>query len=493
MSDSRVPGDEGEAVRALEPDAATLRAWLAAVAERIVRHVDSLSDQPAGYDADSIPSWEGHTHFPATATPLPALLDRVFDVAAPASFNTAGPGYMAYIPGGGLVQSAIADLIASAINRYVGVWVAAPLLASMEIEALTWMRSLMGLPETARGLLTSGGSLANLTAVVTARHHCLGESFDSGVLYVSDQAHHSVRKAATLAGFPRRAVVTVPTDGEWKLRPEALRRQVAVDRDAGRRPFMVVASAGTTNTGAVDPLLEIAEICAEKNLWLHVDAAYGGFFRLTRAGQKLLAGTEQADSITLDPHKGLFLPYGTGALLVRDGAVLQAAHELSADYMPAFQDAEPRGAYDFCAHGPELSRDFRGLRVWLPIQMHGIGPFVDCLDEKLDLTRHAARRLEGMDGIEIVAWPQLTVVAFRLVRPGADANDLDRLNARLLARVLASRKVWLTSTRLDGRVVLRICVLSFRTHRDRVETCLDLIEREVNALLDEPLDAGDVS
>lgn len=466
----------------LEPDPRVLRAWVDAAMDRIVHHVTTLPDQPCGYAPEQLPAWSSSAEFPREGTELEHLLDQIFDVAAPASYNTASPGYMAYIPGGGLLHSAVADLIAASINRYVGVWIAAPLLAAIEVEVIQWFCAMMGLPPDSRGLLTTGGSMANFTALVTARHQRLGEDFHDGVIYASDQVHHSVLKAAVLAGFARRRVVLLASDATWRLRPKALQERIARDRAAGLRPFLLVASAGTTNTGAVDPLPELAGICRKEGLWLHVDAAYGGFFRLTEEGRRVLPGTDKADSITLDPHKGLFLPYGTGALLVRDGAALRQAHSVSADYMPALQVDSGGQAYDFCESGPELSRGFRGLRVWLPIRLHGVGPFVRNLEEKLALTRHATERLRRIEGIEVVAKPQLSVVAFRFVREGLGDEEIDALNEELLARVLASGKVWLTSTRLNGRLVIRICVLSFRTHRDRVDLCVDLIEREAARL-----------
>jgi aromatic-L-amino-acid decarboxylase len=248
---------------------------------------------------------------------------------------------------------------------------------------------------------------------------------------------------------------------------------------------MVVASAGTANTGAVDDLPELARLCAREQLWFHVDAAYGGFFCLTARGKKALAGMERADSITMDPHKGLFLPYGTGALLVRDGELLRRAHSSTADYMPAMQVTTNPLVQDFCEYGPELSRDFRGLRIWLPLKLHGIAPFVANLEEKLALTRYAADVLRAMENMEILAEPQLSIVAFRLTRKGLSTAATNDLNRRLLARIQAHDRVFLTATSLRGVFALRICVLSFRTHRDRIDETLDLIAREAAAV--EPL------
>jgi aromatic-L-amino-acid decarboxylase len=212
-------------------------------------------------------------------------------------------------------------------------------------------------------------------------------------------------------------------------------------------------------------------VCAREGLWLHVDAAYGGFFLLTAEGLRTLAGISRADSVVLDPHKGLFLPYGTGSLLVRNRDTLRRAHALSADYMPPMQD-DP-DFVDFNLVSPELSRDWRGLRVWLPIAMHGIGAFRRNLEEKLELTRWATRELETIPGIEIVARPQLSIVAFRLARPDLDAESENALNRRFLEAVNDRRRVYLTGTMLGPRFALRICVLSFRTHRDRMEQGLE--------------------
>jgi aromatic-L-amino-acid decarboxylase len=302
----------------------------------------------------------------------------------------------------------------------------------------------------------------------------LPDDFLSGVIYASREVHHSVAKGALLAGFPERNIRALPTDERFRLRVGALEAAIAEDRARGLTPFLVVASAGTTNTGAVDPLEEVAEISAREGLWMHVDGAYGGFFLLTEEGKRVMRGIERADSIVLDPHKGLFLPYGTGAVLVRDGQALRRAHALTADYMPHMQD-DP-DLVDFCLHSPELSRPFRGLRVWLPFKMHGAGAFRDQLAEKLALARLAADRLRRMEGIEMLAEPQLSLLAFRLAPAGMPEAELDALNQRFRERINARQRVFLTPTRLRGKFALRICVLSFRTHRERMEMALEDIE-----------------
>jgi aromatic-L-amino-acid/L-tryptophan decarboxylase len=323
--------------------------------------------------------------------------------------------------------------------------------------------------------------MANLTALVTARRERLPENFLSGTLYASDQTHHSVAKSALLAGFPPANVRSIPSDARFRIHLDELETRIEEDRQNGLAPFFLVGNAGTTNSGAVDPLPALADLARQHGLWLHVDGAYGGFFRLTERGRQALAGLELADSVTLDPHKSLFLPYGTGALLVRDGAALKRAHSVSGDYMPPLHD--DTALADFCELSPELTRPFRGLRVWLPIKMHGMRAFREALDEKLDLARQAADALRAIPGIEILAEPELSLLAFRFVPPGAgEGAALDRLNKKLLEKINERKRVFLTGTLLHGRFALRICVLSFRTHHDRIAMAIEDIRKAVEEI-----------
>ena len=431
----------------------------------IVDHITSLPSQPAQ-------NVEGATEFARTLIePLPRqgadygqLLDLLFQELIPRSFNAAGPGYLAYVPGGGIFHAAVADLIADSVNRYIGVCAAAPALVQLEANVIRWFAEILGMPHGSGGVLTSGGSLANFTAIVTARRAKLPEDFLPGTLYCSDQIHHSFQKAANLAGFPHANVREIPSDARFHIRLDALEEAIERDRAAGFTPFLVAGSAGTTNTGAVDDLRGVARIAREHELWFHVDGAYGAFFNLTARGKEKLRGIEEADSVILDPHKTLFLPFGTGALLVRDARLLRAAHTSHADYLPEMQDADE--LVDFCELSPELSRDFRGLRVWLPLKMFGIEPFRQQLDEKLDLIAYARNGLAMNDGLHIVAEPELTILAFRM--QGSD-ND----NRKLLARINAKKRVMLTSAIVNGDFVLRVCIVSHRTHRDRIDMLLE--------------------
>jgi aromatic-L-amino-acid/L-tryptophan decarboxylase len=472
----------------LEPDADSMLRLVDEAMRRIVAHIESLPAQPSV-------NVDGALDYARTLIePLPQrgesydkLLDDLFNDYAPRSFNAASPGYLAYIPGGGLFYAAVADLIADSINRYVGVCAAAPALVQLEANVVRWFCEIVGYSRTAGGVLTTGGSLANFTAIVAARKNLLGDDFADATLYCSSEVHHSFQKAADLAGFRAANIREVGVDAQFRMRLDELEAAIAKDS----RPFFVVGSAGTTNTGAVDDLEAIARIARERKMWFHVDGAYGAFFMLTERGRAAMRGIELADSITLDPHKTLFQPYGTGAVLVRDASTLRRAFSSHADYLPDMQREEE--LIDFCEISPELSRDFRGLRVWLPIKLLGIEPFREALDEKLDLIDFVTSELRKIDGIEIVAEPQLTIVAFRLnpwrtgdssvpTGEGACPPDLNALNRELIERINAKKRVMLTPTVFRGTFLIRICIVSHRTHRDRIEMGLEDIREAVASL-----------
>ena len=476
--------------KTLELDAQAFRQVVEQALERVLEHLDSLPEQPSVTQGGADLARSLVEPLPERGAPFPELLSLLFERLIPHSFNTAGPGYMAYIPGGGLPHVAVADLISDVVNRYVGVWATAPGLVQLETNVLRWFCDIVGYPKQALGILTSGGSLANFSAIVAARRQHLPSNFFKGTLYASDQTHNSVQKSALAAGFPPENVRQISSDRAYPLCLDALKRQINLDRAAGYEPFMVVGNAGTTNTGAVDDLEALAALAGRERMWFHVDAAYGGFFVLTAHGKEVMAGIEQADSITLDPHKGLFLPYGTGALLVRDRLVLQRAYSVHADYLPEMQ--QDPDFVDFCEMSPELSRGFRGLRVWLPFKLHGIGPFRRNLEEKLALTRWATEQLRRIEGVEIVAEPQLSIVAFRLRKPGLDDEALNALNRALIRRINERNRVFLTGTLLGDRFVVRLCILSFRTHKERVEQGIEDIKASVAALMSskQPAEVG---
>jgi aromatic-L-amino-acid decarboxylase len=467
----------------LELSAAEMRQFGEAALARTVAHVSTIPDQQVRGDVAA----EGlclamRENAPEAGAPVDTLLAPLFDDWIPRSFTTPSPGYLAYIPGGGLYPAAIADFISAATNRYTGVWLAAPALVQLEANVLEWFRTWMGFPTTARGLLTTGGSMAGFNAVLCARERHLGRDIRPGVLYTSTHVHHSVAKAARLAGIFDDRMRHIPVDGQFRMRVDALAEAVRADRAAGLRPFMVVSSAGTTNTGAVDPLDAIADLCAAEGLWHHVDGAYGAFFHLCEELRPLLAGLPRADSLTLDPHKGLFLPYGTGALLVRDGTALRAVHGMSAGYLPGTPDAD--NFYDPSQYGPELSRPFPGLRIWMCLKVFGAARFRAALAEKRALAVQVADRVAAIPGIVMVAPPQLSLCAFYLSWPGATLEQENTATAALLERVTRRGRVMITGCAVDDRFLGRVCVLSFRTRQAQIDACVEDIAAEAAALLE---------
>ena len=465
----------------LEFSPAQMRAMADDVAARCIAHIASLPEQPICGDVDAADLCRAlREPVPEQGSALGPLLDLVFDTCLPRSFNAAAPGYLAFIPGGGLYPSALADFIANTTNPFTGVWQAAPALVQLESNALDWLRDWMGFPDTARGLFTTGGSMATFNAILCARERHLGAEIRRGVLYTSDQAHHSVLKSAKLAGIMPDRVHAVPCDDRYRMPVAALRAAVHEDRARGLTPFAVVSSAGTTSTGAVDPLQAIADLAAAEGLWHHVDGAYGAFFVLSPDTRDTVQGLSRADSLTLDPHKGMFLPYGTGALLVRDGAALRAAHEATADYLPAMP--HPEDFYDPSQHGPDLSRGFPGLRVWLAVKLYGAAAFRAAVSEKRALALDAARRIGALPGIVMDAQPELSLFAFHVSWPGATLADEDAATRALMERTTARGRVMLTGAVARGRYVGRVCVLSFRTHQAEIDALVHDLSGALAAL-----------
>ncbi len=462
----------------LEPDSAAR----GALAERAVAHAEAfwegLAGGPSYLGADGVfeapldPEFAEAGRDPAE---IFAFLDRSVDRPG---ITTASPRFMGYIPGGGLFHSAIGDFLAAASNKYSGFASAAPGAARIENAATAWLARVVGFPEGAAGTLTSGGSLANLTAIVAARE--ARDPDGGGAVYLSASAHHCIEKGLRIADRARAPRRLIPLDERYRMRADALADALAADERAGTRPWLVIASAGTVDTGSVDPLARIAEICERHGAWLHVDGAYGGLFMLCEEGRAALAGIEKADSVALDPHKTLFLPYGTGAVLVREGRLLFDAFSASADYIqPLGESGVGPSPADL---SPELTRHFRALRLWLPLQLAGVAAFRAAQSEKIALARYFHTRLSELADWDPGPPPDLSVVAFR---HRSDGRDPDSFNDRLLRRVQEEGRVFLSGTRIGGAAWLRCAILSFRTHLAHIDTTVDVLVRAAAALRSE--------
>jgi len=412
--------------------------------------------------------------FGEQAEDMPGLLEILDTAVIHEGINAASGGHMGYIPGGGIYPSSLGDFLADVTNRYSGVSFASPGGAKMEQQLVKWMTELVGFPAGSGGDLTSGGSIANLTAIVTARETMgiRARDIERSCIYMTEDAHHCIDKSLRAAGLAECKKHRVPMDDHFRMDVSALEQLIREDKAAGLRPWLITASAGTTDTGAIDPVGAIAELAEQHDLWLHVDAAYGGFFLLCEEGRQVLRGLDKAHSVVLDPHKGMFLPYGSGAVLVRDVKWLAQSQAYQADYMQDVTADE--GHYSPADLSLELSRPFRGLRFWLPLKLFGLAPFRAALAEKIWLARYFHEQLKKTPGWEVGPYPELSVATFRFVPEQGDANIF---NERLVEAVQADGKVFISSTQINGKFVLRLAVLHFRTHLDRVDYVLELLKR----------------
>ena len=381
----------------------------------------------------------------------------------------ASGGHLGYIPGGGIFNAAIADFIAAVTNPYAGIFYASPGAVTIENEVIDWLKKMFSFPKSAVGNLASGGSISNLIALTAARdkHKIKIEKIPKSVIYLSQQVHHCIQKSLRIIGLEDAIIRYVELDEAHKMKPSILNQLIENDLKNNLTPFLVVASAGTTDTGAIDPLNEIATISKNHNLWLHVDAAYGGFFILT-SKRHLFKGIEKADSLVIDPHKGLFLPYGLGAVLIKDKKAAFHSNHYLANYM---QDAQNDDLSASPANvSPELTKHFRGFRLWLPLQLHGIKPFIACLEEKLLLTTYFREKLVEL-GFKVGPTPDLSVSYFWY----PFNKNTNALNKKLIDAIHKDGSVFLSSSIINEQVVLRMAILSFRTKISTINRALEML------------------
>ena len=389
--------------------------------------------------------------------------------------NAASGGHLGYIPGGGLYTSAIGDYLAAVSNAFSGMYFASPGAVEMEHACLNWLKELFEFPKSTIGNLTSGGSIANLIGLTAARdfHKILDQPVKESVVYMSKHTHHCVHKALRIIGLANVTVREIDLDQSDRIRPNHLKELIEKDIQNNLNPFLVIASAGTTDTGAVDPLDEIATVAEQNKLWYHIDAAYGGFFKLVDSKKSLFKGIGKADSLVIDPHKGLFLPYGIGAVLVKNREAILESHHYIANYMQDATDNEfPVNPADV---SPELTKHFRALRMWLPMKIHGTRPFVAALEEKLLLTEYFRREIVKL-GFSIGPDPDLSVTYFWY--PLEEKQN--EFNQKLVQAFHQSGEVFLSSTMLEDKFVIRMAILSFRTHRSTIDKALNMIKRRLS-------------
>jgi aromatic-L-amino-acid decarboxylase len=459
----------------LSLDADRMRRMGHAVVDLLVRRIGELADGPVLKTA-SPAEMEARIDEPAPEAPgdFDGLLERLDREVLPFVGHFDHPRFFGYIPGAGTWPAALGDLIAAATNIDAGAWREAAGPSQLELTVLDWFRTWIGYPDDAAGVLVSGGSAANLTAIACAREAIVGPMSSRIVAYASDQTHSSLARAARHLGFRPDQIRVLPTDDRFRIRLDDLAEAIEADAGAGRLPFLVIANAGTTNTGAVDDLIAISRLCRERGIWLHVDGAYGAFAILTERGRSALAGIELADSLTLDPHKWLAMPFEVGCLMVRNGASLERAFELHPEYLR--ERIDDRQAVNFADRGLQLTRSSRAIKVWLAIQTFGVDAFRAVIDRTMDLTLDAQHRIEADDRLELVSAASLGVLTFRRRGEPDDGPDrVDRLNEQIVADLAATGDVLLTSTVVRGRYAIRLCVMNHTSGPADVAYAIDRV------------------
>ncbi len=433
---------------------------------------------PAGFHAADL-------QFTEAPEPIDAVMHQFDRSIMNGGVHLVSPRFFGFIPSGGIYAGALGDFLAASTNRYAGVEFSGPGVTRCERELVRWLAAEVGYPDGAGGDLTSGGSIANLSAVITARQAAglRSRDYERAVVYVTSLTHHSLSKALHIAGLGEASVRQVPMDAGYRMDAAALRAQIDRDRADGHIPWLLGGTAGTTDLGSIDPLEELADIAAEKDLWFHADGAYGGAFVLCAEGRRRLRGFERADSLIIDPHKGLFLPFGSGLVLVRDGASMHRAFEADAPYLQDLKAGQSANVPSAADISPELTRPFRGLRLWLSLKLYGLAAFRAALEEKLYLAEYFHQRLQAMDGYDMGPYPQLSITAFRYV---PEHGDADAFNRRLADVLRADGRLFLSTTTIAGHFVLRFAVLGYNTHLDDIELAIDIITDTVRRL-----EAGD--
>lgn len=450
---------------------------LAELAARLVveRH-ERLPGEPAwrgGSRAELEPLMKEQP--PEEGRPPEDVLRRAAEQILPVAGRVDHPRFFAFVPSSPTWPGVLADFMAAGHNIFQGTWLGASGPSQLEVVVIDWFRQWLGYPETAGGLFTSGGSAASLDAFVAARE--AAGAPDRGTVYMSDQSHTALSRAATIVGIRPERVRKVPSDPYFRIDMDALRRMVAEDRAAGFSPVAVCGNAGATNTGAVDPLDALADFCEAEDIWFHVDAAYGGFAILTDVGRELFTGLERADSIAMDAHKWLFQPFEAGCLMVKDVRRLEAAFSVRPEYL---QDTEwGQDHPNFGDRGLQLSRSFRALKVWMSIQTFGMAAFRRSVAKGIELARRAEEYVRASDVLQIANPASLGVVCFRVnSRAGAlDDAALEKINEAVQARVIETGTAMMSSTRLRGLYSLRLCVLNHNTTWTDVRETLEAIER----------------
>ena len=440
-----------------------------AVVDLLTEHFAEVRDERVGHKNDPaklIPLFAGDP--PETGRDPNEIIAQLKNDVLPNNLHVDHPRFFAFVPGPNNFASVMADAIAAGLQVFNGTWLGGSAAAAVELGVVRWLCRACGFPALGGGLFVSGGSMANLTALVAARSALLRDRIDGATVYFSDQTHSSVERALRVIGFLPEQLRKLRSDEEFRLSIESVRDAIAEDRRNNLRPFCVIANAGTTNTGAIDPLPELADLAAKEKMWLHVDGAFGAAAVLSERGRMLLSGLERADSVSLDPHKWLFQSFECGCVLVRDVALLKSAFQIKPDYL---RDVHRISAeFNPADHGVQLTRSFRALKVWLSLQTFGLAAFRDAIRRGFELAEIAERELRARAGWEILSPAQMATICFRY---GKD----DELQTKLVDLIMEDGYALLTSTTLRGAVALRLCTINPRTTEQDIIGTIDRLDR----------------
>jgi glutamate/tyrosine decarboxylase-like PLP-dependent enzyme len=439
------------------------------VVDLLADHFANVEKGPVGAKGDPaqmIPLFDRNP--PETGRDPNELLAQLEGDVLPNNLHVDHPRFFAFVPGPNNFVSTMADALAAGFNIFNGTWLGGSAAAAVELGVVRWLCRVCGFPKSAGGLFVSGGSMANLTGLVAARHSLLQDRVAGATIYFSDQTHSSVERALRVIGFAPEQMRKLESDENFRLSIQTLGRAIADDRANGLRPFCVIANAGTTNTGAVDPLAELADLAAKERLWLHVDGAFGAAAILSDRGRAVLRGLERADSISLDPHKWLFQSFECGCVLVRDTAVLKSAFQIKPDYL---RDVH-RSVEEFnpCDYGVQLTRSFRALKVWLSLQTFGVAAFRQAITRGFALAELAERELRARKGWEVLSPAQMATVCFRF-------GSSDEFQTQLVDAMMKDGYALLASTELRGAVSLRLCTVNPRTTEEDVIGAVERLDK----------------
>lgn len=447
------------------------------------RAVDMLVDEWTGLSEKPVGRKAGREELmaalqeppPREGAPPEIVFERLARDVFPNVLRIHHPRFFAFVPGPSNFAAAVGDFLAAGHNVFAGNWLSGSAASAMELVVTGWLRDLCGLAPEAEGLFVSGGSVANLTGLAVARHAVLGNRLEGAVAYLSEQTHSSVERALRILGLLPEQIRKLGVNDHFQLSVHNLRAAVAADRAAGKRPFCVVGNAGAVNTGAVDPLDELADFCEAEDLWLHVDGAFGAAAAVCERGRRELRGLNRVHSLSLDPHKWLFQPYEAGCVFVRQGSLLRETFRIMPEYLRDVH--RPSEEVHFCDRGVQLTRSFRSLKIWLTFQIFGLDAIQRAVERGFELADYAERRLRDRPGFEVVTPAKMAVVTFRFKRLPEQAYE------KAVVKMLEDGYAFLTSTVIRGQPALRLCTINPRTTEEDIDSTLDRLERICSKLV----------